>query len=108
MLVRATQRGFYKSLRSPDEVFEVPDHLYAASWMTKVPTVAGKPVVSLNVPSAGGVQPTAVKSLNVPTPAEPILGLLKKDSPPSPAAPFAPRPRFPLFGDETRTGDKLP
>lgn len=101
MLVRATQRGFYKSLRAVDEVFDVPESLYSATWMTKVPVIAGKPVVSLNVPAVGGVQPTAKPSLNIPS--KPILGLPNKPAPnpPSPSTPLAPRPRFPLFGEES-------
>jgi len=37
MKVRATQLGYYKVLRYPGDVFEVPDNLFSKRWMEPVP-----------------------------------------------------------------------
>lgn len=62
MLVRATQRGYYLWLRPAGEVFDIPEKIYSAEWMQKVPTVQGKAVPSLNVT---GPVTAAKPSLNV-------------------------------------------
>ena len=99
MLVKATQRGNYMWLRQLGEIFEVPDNLYSADWMEKVPVIAGKVVPSLNV-NVGGVQPAPVVSLNVPDKAKGLFAEPAKP-PEQPKLPNTP-PRTPLFGQQRR------
>lgn len=42
MKVRATQLGYYKVLRQPGDVFEVPDQLFSKNWMERVPDAKPK------------------------------------------------------------------